>query len=485
VDIGADEFHVAPPTFVPVIIRVSPSGDDASDGLSWPRAKRTVQAAVDTATISGGEVWVQSGTYQERVALGPFVYLYGGFSGIETNRAQRDWKVNVTILDARQQGSVVTAQSLLNWNAVDGFVIRNGHAPAGGGIYCADSSPIIANNTITGSMATNTSFFSRPPGGGIYCYRASPLITNNVISFNQALIGGGIYCGSFSAPFIANNRIEGNVTTARRVHDSLSRLGGGGVYIDGIGNPTIANNFLLNNIATNQPDAVQAGFGGAIACQVSTVPRIIGNTFLGNRASSSLGPYYENGGGIYSESSRAVIVNNLLAFGSSGIHSSSPKAAGNIRNNCIYGNTTNYVRMEDLTGNNGNISADPLLAATDDFHLSAGSSCIDAGDDGVPQPGWLDLDGQGRKAGAHVDIGADEYGSSAPFSAGLFALQYAGETTLRLFGDSNLPCVIETSTDLNSWSPISTNAAERGFFDIPVARDASETARFYRAVTRR
>ena len=78
VDIGADEFNGTTPPFAPSVVRVSPSGSDANDGSSWVSAKLTLQAGVDAASTTGGEVWVASGTYNERITLRPFAYLYGG-----------------------------------------------------------------------------------------------------------------------------------------------------------------------------------------------------------------------------------------------------------------------------------------------------------------------------------------------------------------------------------------------------------------------
>ena len=65
----------------------------------------------------------------------------------------------------------------------------------------------------------------------------------------------------------------------------------------------------------------------------------------------------------------------------------------------------------DPTGTNGNTSADPRLAAAahGNNHIQSPiRSCLDAGDDGVIQLDWVDMDGQPRKQGARVDIGADE-----------------------------------------------------------------------------
>src|SRR5262249_16621845 len=83
VELGADEFNGAPPAFEPVILRVDTSGDDSNDGLSWTNAMRTIQAAVNRVTSTGGEVWVKAGVYYENPDLRHFAHLYGGFSGSE------------------------------------------------------------------------------------------------------------------------------------------------------------------------------------------------------------------------------------------------------------------------------------------------------------------------------------------------------------------------------------------------------------------
>jgi hypothetical protein len=53
----------------------------------------------------------------------------------------------------------------------------------------------------------------------------------------------------------------------------------------------------------------------------------------------------------------------------------------------------------------GNIAVDPKFASTSDFHLAAGSPCIDAiaSDSTV-----VDFDGDARPSGPAFDIGADE-----------------------------------------------------------------------------
>jgi hypothetical protein len=61
------------------------------------------------------------------------------------------------------------------------------------------------------------------------------------------------------------------------------------------------------------------------------------------------------------------------------------------------------------------ISEDPAFVdpANDDYHLTSGSPCIDAGTMAVPDPPGLpptDFEGDPRVLGAAPDIGADEHG---------------------------------------------------------------------------
>jgi subtilisin family serine protease len=58
----------------------------------------------------------------------------------------------------------------------------------------------------------------------------------------------------------------------------------------------------------------------------------------------------------------------------------------------------------------GNLDADPLFVdPLTDYHLSALSPCVDAGDpDFDPARGELDIDGEPRRLGSRVDMGADE-----------------------------------------------------------------------------
>lgn len=173
-------------------------------------------------------------------------------------------------------------------------------------------------------------------------------------------------------------------------------------------------------MATNAGPYI-TGLGGGIL-NGGQAGRILNNTFIGNVAfkTPSVVPGFDaNGGGIYSSSGTTRIANNLIVFGSSGLLA----ATSTTQNNCVYGNTINYLGMPDLTGTNGNISVNPMLLAADDFHLSPNSPCINAGNTNSVMA-TTDFDGNPRIVGGSVDIGAHEYATPGSVISYAWLQQY-------------------------------------------------------------
>ncbi|MDE7073474.1 MAG: right-handed parallel beta-helix repeat-containing protein, partial [Odoribacter sp.] len=80
------------------VIYVSIAGNDANNGSSWSKAKKTIQAAINAA-MPGKQIWVSTGSYSESVTPKDGIPIYGGFSGSETStdeRTQRTaiWRLN-------------------------------------------------------------------------------------------------------------------------------------------------------------------------------------------------------------------------------------------------------------------------------------------------------------------------------------------------------------------------------------------------------
>lgn len=234
-------------------VNVSATGG-TYNGQSWATAYQTIGAAI-TAANDGDELWVASGTYNERITTKSGLAIYGGFAGTESARDSRDYRTNVVTLNGGSAGVVVTIpQSATTATIIDGFkiqgggssstgggilinqdaeaVIRNCYitlnaATSGAGIYSHEGMPTITNNMILSNTATN--------GSAIYLEDSPAIITNNTIVINTASANGAIYINSGSAPTIANNIIQGNSS---------------GIY-NSSGTPTVRNNCVYGNTGYN------------------------------------------------------------------------------------------------------------------------------------------------------------------------------------------------------------------------------------------
>lgn len=185
----------------------------------------------------------------------------------------------------------------------------------------------------------------------------------------------------------------------------------------------------------------QATYGGAVWMHDASFRSCL---FAGNRAAVT-------GGAIYAFNStveNCTIIGNLAADFAGGV------TGAQISNSILYHNrdadgegtsaqyvqgaTATYCDIQDLTydftpggipnAEAGNFDAEPMFVdpgswddggtpddfsddvfTPGDYHLLAGSPCIDAGDPAfVPDEGATDVDGEPRVMGCRVDIGADE-----------------------------------------------------------------------------
>jgi hypothetical protein len=135
-------------------VRANASGPE-TNGLSWATAFPTIAQALTSAS-SGDELWVAGGTYQQAAIEIPVgVALYGGFAGVETNRTERDWARNRSVIDWLESDfyppeywRVQSAVTLTGGSRLDGFTVLNGRHSYGAGIYASEPGATIANNII-------------------------------------------------------------------------------------------------------------------------------------------------------------------------------------------------------------------------------------------------------------------------------------------------------------------------------------------------
>jgi hypothetical protein len=385
------------------VIHVKPTGWDANDGLTWETAKRSVSAGLDAAE-PGDEVWVSAGTYYECIVLTPGVGLFGGFTGLETSRSARNWQTNVTILDGRQKGDVVTATvGSPPTTRIDGFTVRNG-------LYGIEGCLTVTNNIVTGNTTCGVDV------GG------SSIVTRNTIIGNQGECGAGLIVGGSS--YVSGNLITRNAASdsgggvVLMAYDRCLRFSnntvtentarrGGGVCCGG-GQPSfwVSNNIIARNTA------IEYG-GGVYATSLSG--HLTNNTIVGNSAGAGGGVCFETG------CDGMEVFNNIIAFNSSGLarlppYNTYPDPLLGYNDVCNPGGQ-NY---SGLSPGPTDISADPTFvdAVNGDYHLQLISPCINAGSNADVGPGWLDIDGEVRilPDGEVVDIGADEYSAHAVWS---------------------------------------------------------------------
>ena len=450
-------------------IYVDADASPGGDGQTWGTAYKYLQDALYKPPTSGDQIWVAAGTYHpdedeaanvdpndrtETFQLISGVALYGGFAGGESSLEERDWVTNETILSGDLNGDDVgftnngensyhvLVGSGTEPNAVlDGFTITAGNANGswpyyvGGGMFNSGGSPTVTNCTFSGNEASNA-------GGGMYNFESSPTVTNCTFSGNSAGGSGGGMATDAGSPTVTNCTFSGNsagtgggmanytssspTVTNCTFSGNTAGTNGGGMY-SGLGSPTVTNCTFSGNSAARNGGGMFTGGGS---------PTVTNCTFSGNRANW-------HGGGMWNENtiSPPTVTNCTFSGNSAQYYGGgmfNQESNPTITNCILWGNTAHTapeiqnsgqsptVTYSDIAGGytgTGNINADPLFADAD-LRLSAGSPCIDAGDNtAVPGGVTTDLDGNQRfvddpgttdtgnppGADAIVDMGAYEY----------------------------------------------------------------------------
>jgi len=257
------------PTDESVVAATIIEGDKKGSVVTFRSGEKT------TSILSGFTITNGSGTPRDFGASGGGMYCLGSSPTICNNL--------ITGNSAAFGGGVYCDKSsaVLTENAVNGNA-----AKYGGGVYCEHSSPSLTSNTIDGNEAQRW-------GGGVFCENdSSPTIANNTITGNLAIgqsgSGGGVACGNRSSPTIINNTISGNQATG-------PDGSGGGVHC-WYSSPTLTGNTISGN---------SADFGGGVHCHHSSPP-LTANTITGNLGNLE-------GGGVYCFSSSSILTGNTIS----------------------------------------------------------------------------------------------------------------------------------------------------------------------------
>ncbi len=382
------------------VIRVTTTGIDVPGcGDTWGNACG-LQYALTTATVSGDEIWVASGTYRPTAAGGARtatfqlmagVAVYGGFTGSETLRDERDWAANLTTLSGDLNGNdsgwnsmgensyhVVTGA---NTATLDGFTITGGNASSaphdrGGGMLNPSCSPTLANLTFTRNSASNT-------GGGMHNdTNSSPILNHVIFNGNKAYQGGGMF-----------NHWDANARLTNVTFSNNTFTGSGGGMHNNSADPILLNVTFNNNTHTG------SNTDGGGMYNYYSAPSLTNVTFHANSAS-------RYGGGMYNSDNCYMLMSNTTfsgnqAFQGGGIYKNGWGAL-TIYNSILWGNTAsvpsssqigNYQNLLEITysdiqggwSGTGNLNADPQLGPlannggyTQTRAIGAGSAAIDA-----------------------------------------------------------------------------------------------------------
>jgi hypothetical protein len=343
------------------IIYVDQDATGNDDGSSWDNAFTDLQDALQVASVPQ-EIWVAEGVYIPSNQIDPlqiysktfilpnWVSIYGGFSGTETSRDQRDWNTNPTILSGDldenddnsdgnfisehpnhlngiNAGHVVTANKLTATTVLDGFIVTGGMASMliigegggylgeGGGVWIYKSSDVrLMNMQFYGNAAVR--------GGAVYAYYHSNVsIDNSIFQFNYGGEGPAIQITKDSQLTLTNSKLQNNIGS-----DS-----GGAIFVFDYGSATIQNSLFENNgqvPGVSNPDLS----GGAIMLYFDCQATIDRSDLLNNSAPHTGGIYLlqfnhltltnsrlqgnnafeSNGGGLYAFSSDVDMVNVLI-----------------------------------------------------------------------------------------------------------------------------------------------------------------------------
>ena len=241
----------------------------------------------------------------------------------------------------------------------------------GGGVHCSgDSDPTFINCTISGNATS-----SIQGGGGLHCFLdCRPTLVDCTIADNSSGWGGGIYCSAGCQPVLTRCAIAAN---------TAAQAGGGiAVRYEYYGERATLASCLISGNQAPEGGAIDCGSAGVILLNCSVVQNEADTGSAINWVGSATTP--------------VQVTDSILWNGGNEIGTDDP-ANVVISHSDVFGGWAG----------DGNINEDPLFVdpdgpdddpdtwADNDFRLSAGSPCIDAGDNAAVTADLGDADQDG------------------------------------------------------------------------------------------
>lgn len=307
----------------------------------------------------------------------------------------------------------------------DYCIFEDGSSGAGGAIYVYIYDGVSINNSI---FRDNYGY----QGGAIYVDWGDISVQNSEFYNNSANDGGAIYCTAFSEATFSNIYVHDN---------SASNFGGG--FTSTSASPTLDKCIFDNNNATDSGGGLffssespvlkqcliinnSAVDGGGI-CLSGVYADIYNCTIADNSADNGGGAWI---GGIGCSLNNTIISSNTATNGNE-IYLQSTSADPDFYYCNVLNGTSGFAGPGAGSSFNGDyvycIASDPLFTGTDDYTLTALSSCLNGGDPAATtgQVGTTDLAGNNRFFNSNIgqnelntaldriDIGVYEYNSES------------------------------------------------------------------------
>ncbi len=236
-------------------------------------------------------------------------------------------------------------------------------------------------------------------------FTGKDIVVESVSGADTTILDGG---GAGTVVTFDSGESEAAVLEGFTIRHGGSSLFGGGILCENASAPTIRDCVITGNTGSN--------YGGGIACRLNASPTITNCILAENTAAA-------HGGALYISTASPVMIHCTLVGNSSthvggGVFCEGASSSVTVTNSILWENSPDevyqlsgslsieYSNVQGGWTGTGNIDENPLFVGVDDFHLSAGSPCIDSGTGaGVSS----DLDGDPRPFLLGVDMGADEY----------------------------------------------------------------------------
>jgi predicted outer membrane repeat protein len=315
------------PESVPVC--VDSAASSGGDGRGWANAVPGIARAL-ALVKEGGEIWVKEGTYafaESAVIDGSVenVSIYGGFTGAESGKEERDPSVNVTTLHASGENGTISFSGARS-------VTLEGFSFTGPGLGDNSAVTIGSSEGIVFRLCTFDSLSGTGNGPAINVMGSGVTIENSIFSNNSntttVSYGGALYTDTSNvnivdSKFLNNGSIYDNnyggaiSVTDTTLNISASEFSNNKVYVNGGALYGEGSTILISN--NSEFDNNSAWRGGAIYLTGNSEMTITESDVTNNYTMD----YGRNGGAIYLDDTTADIINSTLSrnyadFGSYG-----------------------------------------------------------------------------------------------------------------------------------------------------------------------